>query len=143
MPLYIARRLLWAGLVVLVVLLLTYAVFYILPAGDPALEGILNLEVQLRRATSQSLILTADAFGRLTIKADGAKTQELEGIFRSLNGLMGALPKDKHLLIHCHHGGRSLRVTEYLRINGYSAVSNVAGGIDAWSLVIDPTVPRY
>ena len=56
---------------------------------------------------------------------------------------VGALPKDKHLLIHCHHGGRSLRVTEYLRLNGYSAVSNVAGGIDAWSLVIDPTVPRY
>ena len=56
---------------------------------------------------------------------------------------LGVLPKDKHLLIHCPHGGRSLRVTEYLRINGYSAVSNVAGGIDAWSLVIDPTVPRY
>jgi len=56
---------------------------------------------------------------------------------------VGALPKDKHLLIHCHHGGRSLRVTQYLRANGYDAVSNVAGGIDAWSLVIDPTVPRY
>lgn len=56
---------------------------------------------------------------------------------------VGSLPKDKHLLIHCHHGGRSLRVTEYLRANGYEAVSNVAGGIDAWSLVIDPGVPRY
>jgi rhodanese-related sulfurtransferase len=56
---------------------------------------------------------------------------------------VGSLPKDKHLLIHCHHGGRSLRVTQYLRANGYDAVSNVAGGIDAWSLVIDPTVPRY
>ena len=56
---------------------------------------------------------------------------------------VGTLPKDKHLLIHCHHGGRSLRVTQYLRANGYDAVSNVAGGIDAWSLVIDPTVPRY
>jgi adenylyltransferase/sulfurtransferase len=53
------------------------------------------------------------------------------------------LPKDKHLLIHCHHGGRSLRVTQFLRANGFTAVSNVAGGIDAWSLVIDPTVPRY
>jgi rhodanese-related sulfurtransferase len=56
---------------------------------------------------------------------------------------VGTLPKDKHLLIHCHHGGRSLRVTQYLRANGYDAVSNVAGGIDAWSLVIDPAVPRY
>ncbi len=56
---------------------------------------------------------------------------------------VGTLPKDKHLLIHCHHGGRSLRVTQYLRANGYDAVSNVAGGIEAWSLEIDPTVPRY
>ena len=56
---------------------------------------------------------------------------------------IGTLPKDKHLLIHCHHGGRSLRVTQYLRANGYDAVTNVAGGIDAWSLNIDPTVPRY
>ncbi len=53
------------------------------------------------------------------------------------------LPRDKHLLIHCHHGGRSLRVTEYLRAQGYPRVTNVAGGIDAWSLRIDPTVPRY
>jgi len=56
---------------------------------------------------------------------------------------VGSLPKDRHLLIHCHHGGRSLRVTEYLRAHGYDAVSNVAGGIDAWSLAIDPSVPRY
>lgn len=56
---------------------------------------------------------------------------------------VGTLPKDKHLLIHCHHGGRSLRVTQFLRANGFTAVSNVAGGIDAWSLTIDPSVPRY
>lgn len=56
---------------------------------------------------------------------------------------LGTLPKDKHLLVHCHHGGRSLRVTQYLRANGYEAVSNVAGGIDAWSLLVDPAVPRY
>ena len=56
---------------------------------------------------------------------------------------LGDLPQDKHLLIHCHHGGRSLRVTEFLRSRGFSAVSNVAGGIDAWSLQIDPTLRRY
>src|SRR5688572_5961881 len=63
--------------------------------ADPALEGVLNLEDQLRRAVGQPMILTADAFGRLKMKADGAGAQELEGIFRSLNGMMGALPKDK------------------------------------------------
>lgn len=62
---------------------------------------------------------------------------------RQIPERLAELPKDKHLLIHCHHGGRSLRVTHYLRAQGFTAVSNVAGGIDAWSLVIDRAVPRY
>lgn len=53
------------------------------------------------------------------------------------------LPRDKHLLIHCHHGGRSLRVTEYLRAQGYPRVTNVAGGIHAWSQQIDSAIPTY
>jgi len=47
------------------------------------------------------------------------------------------------LLIHCHHGGRSGNAAEFLLRNGYSDVTNVAGGIDAWSLEIDPSIPRY
>jgi rhodanese-related sulfurtransferase len=47
------------------------------------------------------------------------------------------------LLIHCHHGGRSGNATEFLLRNGYTDVTNVAGGIDAWSVEIDPSVPRY
>lgn len=47
------------------------------------------------------------------------------------------------LLIHCHHGGRSARAAEFLLRNGYTDVINLAGGIDAWSLEIDPSVPRY
>jgi adenylyltransferase/sulfurtransferase len=53
------------------------------------------------------------------------------------------IPKDLPVLIHCHHGGRSLRATQFLRSKGYTQVSNVKGGIDAWSLKIDPKVPRY
>ncbi|HEY3900373.1 MAG TPA: rhodanese-like domain-containing protein [Chthoniobacter sp.] len=47
------------------------------------------------------------------------------------------------LLIQCHHGGRSARATEFLLRNGFTDVTNLAGGIDAWSIEIDPTVPRY
>ncbi len=53
------------------------------------------------------------------------------------------LPREKLLLIHCHHGGRSLRVTEWLRSQGYPRVANVAGGIHAWSERIDPSIPTY
>jgi adenylyltransferase/sulfurtransferase len=56
---------------------------------------------------------------------------------------IGEIPQDKRVLIHCHHGGRSLRATQYLRAKGYERVSNIAGGIERWSVEIDPSVPRY
>lgn len=51
--------------------------------------------------------------------------------------------KSQTILIHCHHGMRSLRAAEYLAAIGYSDVRSILGGIDAWSLEIDPSVPRY
>ena len=53
------------------------------------------------------------------------------------------LPRDRRILVQCHHGGRSLRVTQFLRANGFTQVSNVAGGIDAWAVEVDPTLTRY
>ena len=47
------------------------------------------------------------------------------------------------IVVHCHHGGRSLRVTRWLRARGFAGAQNMAGGIDAWSLEIDPGTPRY
>ena len=54
-----------------------------------------------------------------------------------------ALPRDRQILVLCHHGGRSLRVTQFLRANGFANVTNVAGGIDAWAAEIDPSLARY
>src|SRR5437870_629285 len=51
--------------------------------------------------------------------------------------------KSERIVVHCHHGGRSLRVTQFLRQQGFSQVQNMAGGINAWSQEIDPTVPQY
>lgn len=51
--------------------------------------------------------------------------------------------RQSHIVVHCHHGGRSLRVTRWLREQGFANVQSMAGGIDQWSLEIDPTVPRY
>lgn len=53
------------------------------------------------------------------------------------------LPKDAMLVFHCHHGGRSQQAAEHFRSLGFKNVHNVAGGIDAWSQQIDPSVPRY
>ena len=62
---------------------------------------------------------------------------------REIPAKLAELPSDRHLLVLCHHGGRSLRVTQFLRANGLPRVSNVAGGIDAWAAHCDPTLARY
>ena len=51
--------------------------------------------------------------------------------------------KNRPIVVQCHHGGRSARVANWLRANGYPQAQNLEGGIDAWSLEIDPSVPRY
>ena len=51
--------------------------------------------------------------------------------------------RNKHIVVHCHHGGRSLKVTQWLRGQGFSQTQNMTGGIDAWSVNIDPSLPRY
>jgi rhodanese-related sulfurtransferase len=51
--------------------------------------------------------------------------------------------KEGRVVVHCHHGGRSLRVTNFLRQQGFTEAQNLAGGIDAWSLQVDRSVPRY
>lgn len=47
------------------------------------------------------------------------------------------------IIVHCHHGMRSLRVASWLRERGFSLVQSMHGGIDAWSAEIDPSVPTY
>lgn len=56
---------------------------------------------------------------------------------------LGELEKDAKIVVHCHHGGRSARATGFLLQNGFKDVSNLEGGIDAWSDRVDPSVPRY
>jgi len=53
------------------------------------------------------------------------------------------LEPDDRLLVMCHHGARSLSVTNWLRQQGFESAQSIAGGIDAWSREIDPKVPRY
>ncbi len=47
------------------------------------------------------------------------------------------------VVVYCHHGIRSLNGAHLLVQHGLTDVFSLAGGIDAWSLFVDPTVPRY
>lgn len=62
---------------------------------------------------------------------------------KELPARMSELDPEQHIVVHCHHGGRSAMATEFLRQQGFEHVQNLAGGIDAWSLRIDPKVKRY
>ena len=56
---------------------------------------------------------------------------------------LGELAAGRTLVCVCHHGVRSLQVAHFLERAGFSAVHNLAGGVDAWSREVDPAVPRY
>jgi rhodanese-related sulfurtransferase len=63
---------------------------------------------------------------------------------------MGTIPAnlqkldvDEDVICFCHHGMRSLDVANWLRSRGVGTAKSMAGGIDRWSMEIDPKVPRY
>jgi rhodanese-related sulfurtransferase len=56
---------------------------------------------------------------------------------------LAELDPDQPIACLCHHGGRSMRVAQFLVQNGFAHVANISGGIDAWSLQRDPAIPRY
>lgn len=56
---------------------------------------------------------------------------------------LGELDPSQTVVCLCHHGMRSAQVVAFLERQGFDAVYNLAGGIDAWSSTVDPRVPRY
>jgi adenylyltransferase/sulfurtransferase len=53
------------------------------------------------------------------------------------------MAEEGQVIVFCHHGMRSLQVVNWLREQGVAACQSMAGGIDLWSLDVDPAVPRY
>ncbi|OGT80007.1 MAG: sulfurtransferase [Gammaproteobacteria bacterium RIFCSPLOWO2_02_FULL_61_13] len=60
-----------------------------------------------------------------------------------LMGRLDALGKEDPIVVICHHGARSQQVAAYLDSLGYSNIMNLEGGVDAWSRVVDPEMPKY
>jgi rhodanese-related sulfurtransferase len=52
-------------------------------------------------------------------------------------------PKDTPMIFQCHKGNRSMDAAAYFAGHGYTQARSMTGGIDAWSLTVDPLVPRY
>src|SRR6266487_4433074 len=56
---------------------------------------------------------------------------------------LGELDGHAEIVTHCHHGVRSIKALEILKAAGFAKVRSLKGGIDAWSVTVDPSVPRY
>lgn len=56
---------------------------------------------------------------------------------------LAEIPRDREVIVYCHHGSRSEMVVGFLEGEGYARVTNLSGGIDAWSAQVDRKVPRY
>jgi len=75
------------------------------------------------------------------VRIQGARLLPMSEIADRLAEL--AEHRQRTIVVHCHHGQRSLRVARWLRQQGFAAAQSLAGGIDAWAQVVDPALPRY
>jgi len=53
------------------------------------------------------------------------------------------LDPEEYVIVFCHHGMRSLSVTNWLRQQGFEKVQSMRGGIDGWARTVDPKIPIY
>ena len=98
-----------------------------------------DLEARRKTLLPHVLLDVREADELLTASIAGARHIPMNDIA----GRLDEIPGDVPLIVMCHHGGRSARVVKYLIQQGRVNAMNLRGGIDAWSLEIDPTVPRY
>ena len=75
-------------------------------------------------------------------KIEGATLIPMRSVPGELQDL-DARADEAMLIVYCHHGVRSLNVVHWLREQGIEACQSMSGGIDVWSLRVDPSVPRY
>jgi monothiol glutaredoxin len=71
-------------------------------------------------------------------KIDGARHLDEAGV-----EYLQSLARDTFVVFHCHHGIRSQSAAQYFVAQGFTNVANLAGGIEAWSVAVDPSVRRY
>ncbi len=74
-------------------------------------------------------------------RIEGAELVPMQDIPSRLQEL--AAHAEQRVVVHCHHGSRSMQVAAFLRQHDFEDVRSMAGGIDLWSVDIDPAVPRY
>jgi len=97
-----------------------------------------DLHVWLERGDACVLIDVRTETEQSLARIEGAKLLD-----QACHDELLAMPKDTAIVFQCHHGVRSQSAAEYFLQKGFTNLYNLVGGIDAWSLQVDPSVPRY
>lgn len=98
-----------------------------------------EMKERLNRGENFLLVDVREPWEYELCRIDGAKLIPMGSIPANLQ----ALDVDEAVVCYCHHGMRSMDVAVWLRGQGVQRAKSLAGGIERWSLEIDPRVPRY
>jgi rhodanese-related sulfurtransferase len=99
-----------------------------------------KVKAQMDSGNSPRMIDVREPEEHRICRIEGARLIPMRSIPQHLQELDDARGD---IVVFCHHGVRSLSVVEWLRRQGVENCRSMSGGIDSWSLQIDPAVPRY
>ena len=97
-----------------------------------------DLKAMLDGGTPLELVDVRTEEEQATAAIDGARLLD-----QAYHDALLLLDRETPIVFQCHHGIRSQQAAEYFRSHGFRNLYNLRGGIDAWSLFVDPSVPRY
>ena len=98
-----------------------------------------DVKARLEQGEKLVLIDVREPWEYALCRIEGAKHVPLGTLAASLE----TLPDVDEVICYCHHGMRSLDAAAWLRFQGIERAKSLAGGIERWSVEIDPQVPRY
>jgi rhodanese-related sulfurtransferase len=111
-----------------------------IPQGGPLEIAPLEVKDLIDRNVAVRLIDVREPEEHAICRIEGASLIPMRSVPQHLQELDNDGPP---IVVFCHHGVRSLSVVDWLRRQGVENCQSMAGGIDLWSLQVDPAVPRY
>ncbi|MBQ27310.1 MAG: rhodanese [Nitrospiraceae bacterium] len=98
-----------------------------------------DLKERLDKGDDVFLLDVRESWEYSMAKIEGSVLISLGELPQSLD----QLDKEAEIVCYCHHGMRSADATIFLHQQGFPNVKNLEGGIDAWSVLVEPSIPRY
>jgi len=102
---------------------------------------------QLSAPELKALIESGTPFELVDVRTDEeralARIDDSRLLDQAYHDALLRMDRNTPIVFQCHHGVRSQHAADYFRREGFRNLSNLQGGIDAWSLLVDASVPRY